>query len=275
VHVILATDLGRMLADVWTARAFVGGVPGWRAWLRRLEKAGDLPLRIDPLQLARSRTGRATPDQIHVVLDPGALPALVGVRRPPAGPTELVAEAPELARRIGAVVGLLVPDDRRPRATRIARANRAPEKTKPPSVHCTGGGCDRTEHDEARYCAGAVQVSATVTMLLALNRAMSFSLALSLDAAAEVVVVVVVEVVEDDELPEVAGGVLPAAGVPLDDGVLPEAGVPLADGVLLDVADAEAAGVADVSTAVPVTVTLWLRLFAKSRLSAPLAFAMM
>jgi hypothetical protein len=113
VHVILATDLGRMLAHLWTARAFVGGVPGWRAWLTRLEHAGDLPRRIDPLHLARSRTGRATPDQVHIVLDAGALPALVGVRRPPAGPTELAAEAPELARRIGAVVGLLVPDDRR------------------------------------------------------------------------------------------------------------------------------------------------------------------
>jgi hypothetical protein len=113
VHVVLATDLGRMLAHLWTARAFEGGIPGWRPWLRRLERNGTLPGRIDPLHLARTRAGRAAPDQVHVVLDPEALPSLVGGRRAPARLPELAAEAPDLARRIGSVVALLVPDDRR------------------------------------------------------------------------------------------------------------------------------------------------------------------
>jgi len=113
VHLILATDLDRMLADLWTHRALSAGVPAWRAWLRRLERGGALPRPIDPLHLARRRTGRAAQYRVHVVLDPDALPRLLRVRRPPRQPPELSAEARELARRIGAVVGVLVPADRR------------------------------------------------------------------------------------------------------------------------------------------------------------------
>ena len=112
-HVILVTDLGRMLAHLWTIRAFDAGVPGWRAWLDGLEADGTLPARIDPLRLARKRMRRSAPNQIHVVLDPAALPGLVGVRRPPRHAPELSAGARELGRRIGAVVGVLAPADRR------------------------------------------------------------------------------------------------------------------------------------------------------------------
>ncbi|HEX5861203.1 MAG TPA: hypothetical protein VFY58_05135, partial [Nocardioides sp.] len=112
-HLVLATDLGRMLAHLWTARAFGGGVPGWSTWLRRLERHGALPRRINPLHLARTRTGHQPPGQVHIVLDPQALPSLVGLRRLPLQQDELAAEAPDLARRIGYVMGLLVPDDRR------------------------------------------------------------------------------------------------------------------------------------------------------------------
>ena len=113
VHVLLATDLGRMLAHLWTDRALNAGVPGWRAWLRRLERDGALPRRIDPLHLARHLKGQVAPDRIHVVLDMDAVGPLVGVRRPPVQPPELAGEARELARRIGAVVGILVPADQR------------------------------------------------------------------------------------------------------------------------------------------------------------------
>ena len=113
VHVVLATDLGRMLAHLWTDRGLVAGAPGWRAWLRRLERDGALPHRIDPLHLARHLKERSAPDRIHVVLEPSAVGPLVGVRRPPAQPPELAAEARELGRRISAVVGLLVPAGQR------------------------------------------------------------------------------------------------------------------------------------------------------------------
>ena len=112
-HLILATDLSQMLVHLWTIRGFDAGVPGWRTWLRRMEEHGTLPTRIDPLRLARRRTGRSAPDRVHVVLDPDALPRLVGVRRAPRAAPGLAAEARELGRRIGAVVGVLVPADRR------------------------------------------------------------------------------------------------------------------------------------------------------------------
>jgi hypothetical protein len=102
-----------MLAHVWTARALNAGVPGWGAWLRSLERHEALPRRIDPLHLARTRTGRAAPEQVHVVLDHEALAPLVGIRRLPPRRAELAAEAPDLARRVGAVVGLLAPADHR------------------------------------------------------------------------------------------------------------------------------------------------------------------
>ncbi len=85
------------------------GGPGFGGW----SGDGALPSRIDPLHLARNQTGRTSPDRIHVVLDPEAVGPLVGVRRPLAQPPELSAEARELGRRIGAVVGLLVPPDQR------------------------------------------------------------------------------------------------------------------------------------------------------------------
>ena len=103
-----------MLAHLWTDRAFDAGIHRLAGLAAAAGAATErCPRRIDPLHLARRRTGRAAPDRIHVVLDPEALPRLVGVRRPPAQPPELAAEARELARRIGAVVGLLVPADRR------------------------------------------------------------------------------------------------------------------------------------------------------------------
>lgn len=113
VHVILATDLGRMLAHVWTARAFGSGLPAWRGWLRTLERHGSLPAPIDPLVAARTRTAHAPTNRIHVVFDRDAVPPLLGVRRLPEPQPELAAEAPDLARRISGVAGLLVPDDQR------------------------------------------------------------------------------------------------------------------------------------------------------------------
>ncbi|HET7193362.1 MAG TPA: hypothetical protein VFI99_00095 [Nocardioides sp.] len=113
VHVILATDLGRMLAHVWTARAFGSGLPAWRGWLRTVERHGSLPAPIDPLVAARTRTAHAPTNRIHVVFDRDAVPPLLGVRRLPEPQPELAAEAPDLARRISGVAGLLVPDDQR------------------------------------------------------------------------------------------------------------------------------------------------------------------
>jgi hypothetical protein len=135
VHVIVATDLGRMLAHVWTTRAFGSGIPAWQGWLRTVERHGSLPAPIDPLVTARTRTGDATPDRIHIVFDHDALPRLLGVRRLPERPPELAAEAPDLARRISGVAGLLVPDhQRKALMRRTVRPLLAQEPGRPLSV---------------------------------------------------------------------------------------------------------------------------------------------
>jgi hypothetical protein len=113
VHLIVVSDLGLMLAHLWTTRAFGAKLPGWRVWLRTLRRNGGLPGRIDPLATARALAGQAPPHRIHIVLDQDALPSLVGVRRLPDRPPELAAAAPDLARRISSYAGLLVPAEQR------------------------------------------------------------------------------------------------------------------------------------------------------------------
>lgn len=112
--VVLGTDLASMLVDAWTARCFAQGAPTWTGWLAGAAARGAVPPRADLVRTVRfwsEEVGRA---RVRVVLDPAALPRLLGVRRgrlphPPA----VSADAADLARRTGAVLGLLVPAPRR------------------------------------------------------------------------------------------------------------------------------------------------------------------
>ncbi len=102
---VLGGPLDQMLADVWTRRCFERGSGGWLEWLRFWQLRGELPPRIDlDAVVGRQRPGHT---EVTVVLDPSALPGLLGVRRLPP-PTRPGADAAELARRIATVVGLLV-----------------------------------------------------------------------------------------------------------------------------------------------------------------------
>jgi hypothetical protein len=109
--VVLATDLDRMVADAWTARCFDRGVPAWPIWLRGLVRSQGLPAPIDVGLVARRWAARVGPDRVHLVLDQAELPDVVGVRRLPGPPPALAAAGADLARRIGAVLGLLVPGE--------------------------------------------------------------------------------------------------------------------------------------------------------------------
>ncbi|HEX5088188.1 MAG TPA: hypothetical protein VFV89_10295 [Nocardioides sp.] len=106
VHV-LGTGVAAMLAHTWAAGAFGEGAPSWPDFLakvrarRRLPRRVALPEVVDRFR-ARPHTGR-----VGVVLDPAALPRLVGVRRLDAV-VDPPAHATELARQVGSALSLLV-----------------------------------------------------------------------------------------------------------------------------------------------------------------------
>jgi hypothetical protein len=107
--VVAGSDLGRMLAHVWTARAFGAGVRPWRDWLAvEARRRGLLP-RIDLAGLAEAWAPRVGAGKVHVVLDdPRQVARLAGARRLSLSVPELSADAVELARRTAPVVGTLV-----------------------------------------------------------------------------------------------------------------------------------------------------------------------
>jgi hypothetical protein len=119
VVLVLGTDLPTMIADVWAARAFGTGVPPWREWLDPFARGG-VPPRVDLERAAAGWASRVGPERVRVVLDPAALPRLVGVRRSPPARPRPAADAVELARRVGAVLGLLVLPPRRTELLRRA-----------------------------------------------------------------------------------------------------------------------------------------------------------
>lgn len=128
VVLVLGTDVGRMLVDEWTARSLGYGAPPFREWVGRVVR-GDLPQRIDLARTADFWRGQVGRQRVRIVLDLDALPRLVRVRRAPAGAPLLSADAVELGRRVGQVIGLLaVPPLRREllRTTLLPRLVGAP-----------------------------------------------------------------------------------------------------------------------------------------------------
>lgn len=112
---VVGTDLATMLTHAWTARSFAEGGPGWSEWLGRLANRPRVPARVDLVRAAHTWSERVGRNRVEVVLDQARLPRLVGARRAlPSAPT-YSADAVELARRVGAAVGLLVqPTERGP-----------------------------------------------------------------------------------------------------------------------------------------------------------------
>jgi hypothetical protein len=113
VILVLGTDVGQMLVHAWTARSLAEGGPGWRDWLDPMTRHRTLPPRIDLVRAARAWSDRVGPERVRIVLDPAEIQRLVGVRRPLPRPPELSADAVDLARRVGQVLGLLAVPDRR------------------------------------------------------------------------------------------------------------------------------------------------------------------
>lgn len=114
VVVVVGTDLGTLLADAWTARSFSLGGPSWSDFLGSGAAHRRLPPRADLVRLARFWADRVGRGRVRIVLDPAAVPRLVGVRRGALPqPLPVSADATDLARRVATVLGLLVVPDRR------------------------------------------------------------------------------------------------------------------------------------------------------------------
>ena len=158
---VLGTDAGLMLADVWTHRALTEGVVPWSVWLRRLTGGDYLPGPADLEQAAEAGYGRPAVRGVHMVTDPSLAPRLVGVRRPLPVPPPLAAVAVELGRRVVAALRPLVtPDVRRALLSEVLRPQLATVAGPPlvvPAAHrewlaeCTGRMITRLRRDPGRY----------------------------------------------------------------------------------------------------------------------------
>jgi hypothetical protein len=120
---VLGDHADLMLADAFEARALDTGGPSWPDWLAILAARDELAPRVDLAGVARAWARRTSPDRVTIVLDPAAVARLAGVRRLDA-PVRLSAEAVDLARRVAAVLGLLVTPERRAALLRSALAPR-------------------------------------------------------------------------------------------------------------------------------------------------------
>lgn len=131
---VVGCPLDQLLADVWTARCFGQAPVAWEPWLRQARRRGHVGPRTDLLRIARQWRERVGAERVQIVLDAALLPALLRVRRLPRDvlePPALSADAVELARSVGPVLGLLVaPEEKerllrrglRPRLAEIASA---------------------------------------------------------------------------------------------------------------------------------------------------------
>ncbi len=112
---VIGTDTGRMLVDLWTAHCFRHGAVTWPHWLGVRAGRGSLPMPLDLHLLARREIDRPVPNRVHVVTDPALAPRLLGVRRGPEPPPTMAASAVDLGRRVSAQLRPLAPPDRRAR----------------------------------------------------------------------------------------------------------------------------------------------------------------
>jgi len=107
---VLGADLPTMLARVWADRALRGSVPPWPEFVARVHARDRLPRRVDLVEVAARQRTVAGTGRVSVVLDPAALPGLLGARSlPPGGvPPDLSEAAGELTRQVATAVSLHV-----------------------------------------------------------------------------------------------------------------------------------------------------------------------
>lgn len=113
--VLLGTDTGQLLVDLWTAQSLRHGAPPWGEWLVATVRQGRLPEQVDLPRLARREVDAGVDRRaVHVVTDPALAPRLLGVRRVPEH-RPLSASATDLGRRVSAALRPMAKPPRRAR----------------------------------------------------------------------------------------------------------------------------------------------------------------
>ena len=113
VAAVVGTDLATMVAHDWAAGCFTDGGVDWASFCTGMRRRDHLPRRVDlAATAARWAAELGGADQVRVVLDPGRVAKVVGVRRLAVLP-DVAADAAELARRTAGALGLLVTPPRR------------------------------------------------------------------------------------------------------------------------------------------------------------------
>ncbi|MDN5894282.1 MAG: hypothetical protein L0H93_09670 [Nocardioides sp.] len=115
VVVVLADDLGVMLADIWTNRLRNGRTAIWAGWLEKVERNDALPPALELPDVLERKAAEVGAANVHVVVgDPGAeIARLLGLRMPlEADPPRLPPDALEVVREVNAVLRVLVHPER-------------------------------------------------------------------------------------------------------------------------------------------------------------------
>lgn len=128
---VLGAPADHLVADAWSRRCFEQGVERWPDFVRQWSQRRSLPPRVDLATVADAMAARHGREAVRVVMDPAALPGLVGVRRLPAWGRP-GADTVELGRRIAGALGLLVPPSRRQELLRWTLWPRIPRTATPP-----------------------------------------------------------------------------------------------------------------------------------------------
>lgn len=128
--VLLAEPFDRALAQVWSARVQQGAAVRWRGFVRRWTGRRELPPSVDLPAIARGWAERVGPGAVHLVVAPAGGTAatttvaeILGIDRRrdrptghaghvPTGPLDLSPAAVDVTRRVNAVLGVRVPEER-------------------------------------------------------------------------------------------------------------------------------------------------------------------
>jgi len=111
--VVLGTDAGQMMVDLWTAQSLRNGAPPWHEWVATTLRQDRFPLALDVDRIARRELDRGT-RRVHLVTDPALAPRLLGVRRGPRV-LPLSAAGTDLGRRIVSALRPMAPARQRAR----------------------------------------------------------------------------------------------------------------------------------------------------------------